>query len=117
MNRPLPLLTLRCPPPPLILSRCIERSLGSVGGDVDSRLAHGLVGHDSGGELGLSLLKAGVSLPVEAVDLKRRRVQRADIYDIQSKGRAARHDGPDQLSVYLIIYIIIIMWKIKKCCF
>lgn len=65
-----------CHPPnpllPLILSGRVEGSLGSVGGHVDSRLAHGLIGHDPGGKLGLGLLEAGVSLPVQAVDLRTR---------------------------------------------
>lgn len=58
------------PLPLLILSGCVERPLGGVGGHVDGRLAHRLIGHDPGGELGLSLLEAGVGLPVQAVDLR-----------------------------------------------
>lgn len=83
-----PSFSSTCHPPnpllPLILSRCVERSLGSIGGYVDSRLAHGLIGHDSGGKLGLSLLKAGISLPVQAVDLRTSWVEHADIRYMQS---------------------------------
>lgn len=52
-------------PPHLVLPRWSEGSLGSRG----SCLAYGLIGHDFSGELGLSLLEAGIGLPVHAVDL------------------------------------------------
>lgn len=80
-----PLLSSTCRPPdpllPLGLSGGVERSLGSVGGYVDGGLAHGLIGHDPGGKLGLSLLKAGIGLPVQAVDL-RDKVSRTRWYTI-----------------------------------
>lgn len=56
-------------PHPVLLSRCSEGPLGSRG----SCLAYSLIGHDSSGELSLSLLEAGIGLPVHAVDLRRRR--------------------------------------------
>lgn len=53
------------------LSRSGEGPLGGAGGGGGGRLTYSLIGHDSGGELGLGLLEAGVGLPVQAVDLKK----------------------------------------------
>lgn len=67
-----PLVSPRPRGPPLL--RCSEGPLGSGG----SCLAYSLVGHDSGGELSLRLLKAGLSFPVQAVDLQQRGAQYVD---------------------------------------
>lgn len=68
--------TALVPPRPLgpPLLRCGEGPLDRRG----SCLAYGLVGHDSGGELSLRLLKAGIGLPVQAVDLEQRGAQYVD---------------------------------------
>lgn len=64
------------------LLRSGEGPLGSAGGSasggVGGRLAHGLIGHDSGGELGLGLLETGISLPVHSVDLSEGRAEGVD---------------------------------------
>jgi len=74
--------SLPTPPTRPSLSRGGEGPLGgargSAGGCGGGGLSDGLIGHDSGGELGLGLQKAGIGLPVQAVDLERGRAERAD---------------------------------------